>query len=199
MGTQNLSPNGQPRALLEAEVRLRGLVARVWQMPGTAHPNQDRWIATAYDDMLRVAAIDGVTPWQSRAWPGKDAAQAAAATVAGYLLLPLPLRDAMAAANASLHNPVVRPSRRQAMAAVAVADCRSSRAGVDANILVAADCEVWTADCNGGLTLTAGGSSLHLNPSRVGQLPEGKLLRRRMCWRLRQKRWTTQTRNCATP
>ena len=146
--------------MLQAEVCLEGLRVRVWQHRGSEHADQDRWVTALLGDRLRVAAIDGVTPWQSPAGPGGDAAQMAAAAVAGALLLPVPARDALTLANRMLHRPEVTPSRRQPMAAVAVADCLRDVAGVDAHVVVAADCEVWAADHRGALTLAAGGDFL---------------------------------------
>ena len=146
--------------MLHAEVCGRGLRVQLWQHEGSDHPNQDRWVASGQGALLRVAAIDGVTPWQVAPTPGGDAAQYAAGTVAGALLLPVTPRAALTQANTELHRPEVTPSRRQPMAAVAVADCAADPLGVSAQILVAADCEVWAADLRGGLSLAAGGEFL---------------------------------------
>lgn len=95
---------------------------------------------------VRAAVVDGVTPWRSPGSPGGDAAQWAAATLVSALSLPLGLQDAYVYANGVLHRPDLHPSRRQAMAAAAAADCVLNAGCVEWSALVSGDCEVWVAD-----------------------------------------------------
>jgi hypothetical protein len=127
-------------------VTLPGLQARVFHAEGSGHANQDRWLAQPHGSDLRVAAVDGVTPWRAPYYPGGDAAQWAAATTIGALALPLDLAEALMYANTLTHDPALAPSRRQAMAAAAVADCQRAGDLVGWSGVVSGDCEIWVAD-----------------------------------------------------
>lgn len=107
-----------------------------------------------FEEVLRVAVVDGVTPWRAEHHPG-DAAQWAAATCVKHLLIPGDLTERLADANDEVYDPGVAPSRRQAMAAVAAVDVCVDDGQLVGYCVVAADCEVWVA--NGELKLVAGG------------------------------------------
>jgi hypothetical protein len=172
--------------MMRASVVTGDLLVDVWYAQGTGHPNQDRWLVQPFGQRTRLAVLDGVTPWRSVEHSG-DAGQWAAATVARHLSVGGDLRTQMNAANAELHDPALVPSRRQAMAAVAASDAGVSAAGaVSAQVVVAADCEVWVADESGTLTLAAGGKWLTPAATRAydalyqmaGDLEVDDLLRR---------------------
>lgn len=147
--------------MLRSVVTASGLRVEVFHAAGSGHTNQDRWFVQPLEGVLRVAAIDGVTPWRSPRSPGEDAAQWAAAMTLGALALPLDPDSALRRANALVHNREVAPSRRQAMAAAAVADCRRDGARVHWSAVVAADCEIWVADSRESvLQLSCGGEFL---------------------------------------
>lgn len=75
------------------------------------------------DGRLRVAAIDGVTPWDPDARiMGLDEATYAAQLVRAALVADAPAAECLAAVNEVLHRPGVVPSRAQRMAGVVVAD-----------------------------------------------------------------------------
>lgn len=114
-----------------------------------------------FTGLLRVAAIDGVTPWRATECIGQDSGQWAASTVLGLLSVSMPIDEALTEANARLHQPQITPSRRQHMCAVAAADCRRQGEVVLYESVVAADCEVWVADSeHSSLVLVAGGDYL---------------------------------------
>lgn len=130
----------------------------VYHHPGSGHANQDRWMLQPLGEMLRVAVVDGVTPWRSPQRAG-DAAQWAAATCVKHLLLPGDLGERLTDANDEVYDPDITPSRRQAMAAVAAADLYVEGGQLIGYCAVAADCEVWVATDE--LHLAAGGDFLY--------------------------------------
>jgi len=145
-----------------------GLRAEVFHAEGSEHANQDRWFVQPHGSCLRVAAIDGATPWRAPRSPGDDAAQWAASTTLGALALPLDAESALRHANKMVHDPTVAPSRRQAMAAVAVADCLPDGSRVRWSGVVAADCEIWVADSHkAAMRLVLGGDFLRPDARRA--------------------------------
>ncbi|MEI6622232.1 MAG: hypothetical protein WCP28_10035 [Actinomycetes bacterium] len=147
--------------MIVGQLATDGLLVAVFHSAGSEHADQDRWMVQPFADVLRVAAIDGVTPWRGTECPGQDAGQWAASSVLGSLSLPMSIRDALGEANARLHPPEITPSRRQNMCAVAAADCRREDAAVSFGAVVAADCEVWVAESGRSpLVLAAGGDYL---------------------------------------
>ena len=127
-------------------VTCAGLRAEIFHAAGSEHANQDLWLAQSHGTVLRVAALDGVTPWRAPRYPGADAAQWAVATTMGALALALSPDAALRHANDLVYRPEVTPSRSRAMAAAAVADCRLVGGRVGWSAVVSADCEVWVAD-----------------------------------------------------
>jgi len=113
--------------MFSGAVAFAGLRAEIFHAEGSGHANQDRWFASSHGSCLRVAAVDGVTPWRAPYSPGGDAAQWVDAAIIGALSLPLDAESALRHANKMVHDPNVVPSRRQAVAAVAVADCHLDR------------------------------------------------------------------------
>ena len=114
---------------------------------GSEHPYQDRWlIHPVSNDTLRVAVIDGVTPWQTEPCFGGDSGQFAASALMSTLYLPVSLSEAFDRVNRDLHNPVLRPYARQTMAAAVALDISQQRGWLDCSGLVAADCEWWVTE-----------------------------------------------------
>jgi len=144
-------------AVLLVSSTLNGIKVDLYHQPGSGHANQDRWMLQPFGEVLRVAVVDGVTPWRSYPRAG-DAAQWAAATCVKHLLLPGDLVERLTDANDDVHDPAVTPSRRQAMASVAVADLSVEDGQMVGHCAVAADCEVWVATHE--LQLIAGGDFL---------------------------------------
>ena len=154
--------------MLSGTLEFAGLRAEIFHAEGSEHANQDRWFAQPHGSCLRVAAIDGATPWRSPRSPGDDAAQWAASTTLGALALPLDAESALRHANKMVHDPNVAPSRRQAMAAVAVADCYLDGSRVHWSGVVAADCEIWVADSRkASLRLVLGGDFVRADVRRA--------------------------------
>jgi hypothetical protein len=143
--------------VLHVSYTLNRVKVDVYHHPGSGHENQDRWMLQPFGEVLRVAVVDGVTPWRSYPRAG-DAAQWAAATCVRHLLLPGGLVERLTDANDELHDPAVTPSRRQAMAAVAVADLSVKDGQLVGHCATAADCEVWVVTHK--LQLAAGGDFL---------------------------------------
>lgn len=170
--------------MLASTILCANLRVEVFHAEGSEHVNQDRWFAQQQGSCLRVAAIDGVMPWRTASSPGGDAAQWAAATVVGALALPLDADAALRHANRLVHCPEVAPSRRQAMAAAAVADCRQVGNSVSWSGVVAADCEIWVADSReSALRLVLGGDCIRPD---VG-LAWGKQLASHSIWSLDER------------
>lgn len=170
--------------MLASTILCADLRVEVFHDKGSEHANQDRWFVQQQDSYLRVAAIDGVTPWRTPSSPGDDAAQWAAAMTVGALALPLGADAALRHANRLIHCPEVVPSRRQAMAAAAVADCRQVGNSVSWSGVVAADCEIWVADSReSALRLVLGGDFVRPD---VG-LAWGKQLASHRMWSLDER------------
>lgn len=130
-----------------ATANVKDFAVRIFSAQGSEHPNQDRWVVHPISDStLRVAIIDGVTPWRSELVPGGDSGQFAASTVASNLLLPLSIEDAFRRANRELYNPALAPGARQTMAAAAAVDINEAMGWINCSGLVAADCEWWVAE-----------------------------------------------------
>jgi hypothetical protein len=137
----------------------------------TANPertSQDRWLVQPRRRQVRVAAIDGVTPWRTTAPDGTDGAVWAATVTAETLALSVDLRTAFWYSNTFLHDPATVPSRRQAMAAVAAADCQRAGNHIRWQAVVAADCEVWTSESWDDVPqLVAGGQFIQEHQLRI--------------------------------
>lgn len=106
---------------------------------------------------LRCSAIDGVTPWRARPWPG-DAAQYAAETLASALRDGATAPRAFTQANATLWDGSLALSRQQSMCAAIAVDVWLVAEGVRGDWVLAGDCELWAADEAGRLLLVAGGA-----------------------------------------
>lgn len=145
--------------MLRASLTLEGIRVEVFASEGSEHPCQDRWVVHPFGERVRIAAIDGSTPWHAAPAPGADAAAFAAATVAGMLLLPVPARESLLLANRALHDPAVLPARRQAMATACVVDAAIARRGLDCRGLVASDCEWWVSNGESDMRLLVGGEA----------------------------------------
>jgi hypothetical protein len=145
-------------AVLHVSSSLNKIKVDVYHHPGSGHANQDRWTLQPFEEVLRVAVVDGVTPWSANYFTG-DAAQWAAATCVKHLLLPGDLTERLTDANDEVHDPAITPSRRQAMAAVAAADLFVENGQLAGHCVVAADCEVWVI-VDDMLLLGAGGDFL---------------------------------------
>lgn len=139
----------------------QGPRVEVYTCPGTGHLSQDGWFAMPFLEGWRLAAIDGVTPAGGcRPRAGVDGAVHAASVITGALRAPTGLGEALAAANAELHDPSVQPTRDQAMADVAAADVvRGPRGGLNGTVVTVGDCEAWVRRGD-ALELIAGGDNL---------------------------------------
>lgn len=125
---------------------------------GSHHCYQDSWLVWPLPpDGLRLAVIDGVTPWRARSYVGVDAATYAAGLTRVALSSRAPLGEAMRAANSALYDPGVAVSRSAAMAAVAGVDLRVLDGHLVASAAAAADCEAWVLGVEGDWRLLAGG------------------------------------------
>lgn len=157
MSEISYSRRSDTSGVLHIIATLNGIKVEVYHHSGSRHANQDRWMLQPFGDTLRVAVVDGVTPWRTHQRAG-DAAQWAAAVCVKHLLLPGDLLGRLVEANDDIHDPSVAPSRRQAMAAVAAVDLCIEGGQMVGDCAVAADCEVWEAV--DGLKLIAGGDFL---------------------------------------
>ena len=104
--------------MLRATFNFEGITVEAISSTGTRTESQDRWLVQEIGDTLRVAVVDGVTPWRNP-MVGVNAGSWAAATCVKYLSLPGSITSHLDEANTALHDPSIAPSRRQSMAAVA--------------------------------------------------------------------------------
>ena len=133
--------------MFTATANFGDFAVQVFSAQGSEHPNQDRWLVyPSSDNALRVAVIDGVTPWRNELVPGGDSGQFAASVVVSNLLLPLPIEEAFRRANRELFNPVLNPGARQTMAAGVAVDVSQKMGWLNCSGLVAADCEWWVSE-----------------------------------------------------
>lgn len=139
---------------LTGSVSFNGLLVHVFHSAGSSGKNQDRWLVQPLDrsdsresEFLRVGVIDGVTPWR----PEKnfveegDATLFAVSLTMGILASGVDLDRAFYIANKGLHNPKLRLSRKQAMAAAVAVDCSKDEntGGISYSAVISADCEIW--------------------------------------------------------
>lgn len=135
--------------MLSATARFGDFRIDVFSSEGSEHPNQDRWLLLPRSDgSIRVAVIDGVTPWRNEPVPAGDSGQFSASVVQAALNLPWPIKEAFAHANRELHSPALRPLGRQAMAAAVAVDISKVLGRLDCSGMVAADCEWWATEAD---------------------------------------------------
>lgn len=128
---------------------------------GSHHCYQDSWLVWPLaPDRLRLAVIDGVTPWRARSYAGVDAARYAAGLTRVALSSRAPLREAMRAANSALYDPGLAVSRSAAMAAMVGVDLTVLDNRLLVSAAAAADCEAWVLGAEGGWRLLAGGRGI---------------------------------------
>lgn len=130
----------------------------VWDLPSSKA--EDGWIVSPRDGHVRLAVLDGVTPWRAVCPPNVNAARWAVNVAAATLGGPEPIHDAIVAANNILHDPTVSPTRRAASACVAAVDVSWNGPRLVAAGVGAGDCEVWTSD-HGRWVRVAGGDFLY--------------------------------------
>jgi hypothetical protein len=126
--------------------------------------SQDDWLVEPLPGGgLRVAVLDGATPWRSEHPAGEDAAVWAAGVARTAARAVASPASVLERAHRALWRADLVPSRRRPSVSAAVADLTvdavADGAALSVRTAVAADCEVW-ARSGAGWLLLAGGDAL---------------------------------------
>jgi len=164
---------GDPTPLLRAEFEVPldgcGQPVRVelWSSAsGCAPTSQDAWVVAPNADRLRIAALDGITPTATTPRvEGMDGAAWAARSTAALLELPI---DADTALRRAARHLLERPGssslrhRDRPHTMAAVADLEPGADGVELQLTLAGDCQMfvedhrgWRESCGGGIVADA--------------------------------------------
>jgi hypothetical protein len=141
------------------------LSVQVWCVRGAGSPvSQDDWLVEWLPGgVLRVAVLDGVTPWESEHPSGEDAAVWAAGVARTAARAVASPAEVLEQAHRTLWRADLVPSRRRPSVSAAVADLTAHHNATGAALSVqaasAADCEVWAHD-DAGWGLVVGGDAL---------------------------------------